>query len=118
MKLAVTDQEEIKSLMNLCNEIESFYEELRVRNFEDINLKDDKEHFKILYPIWKNAEGNIEYFMEQVFREFNIVHYQRILWNCSTMLTNCADPNLDHLDFNPDIKKGLELLEESKNQNL
>lgn len=110
MKLAITNEEEIKSLMDLCNEIESFSKQLSVNNYDEINLEDDKDFYTVLYPLWKYSD-RIETFMSEVFNQFDIVHFRKILWNCSTLLENCADPSLSYLDFNPDIKAGLEILE-------
>lgn len=110
MKLAVTNETEIEQLKDLCSQIEEFGKELRTFNYRDIDLTDDKDYYTILYPIWKGSE-NIEDFMEAVFKEFDAVHHGRILFNLSTLLDNCADKTLTHLDFNEDIKKGLGILE-------
>lgn len=39
------------------------------------------------------------------------MHHQKVLFNLTTLIDNCADKTLDHLDFNPRIKAGLEMLE-------
>ena len=110
MKLAVTNETEIEQLKDLCSQIEEFGKELRTYNYEDIDLTEDKDYYTILYPIWKGSDS-IEEFMESVFKEFDAVHHSRILFNLSTLLDNCADKNLSHLDFNPEIKKGFEAIE-------
>ena len=111
MKLAKTNNEEIMSLMNILNEIQSFNGELRTYNFEDIEL--EEEYSPILHKIKKETD-TIEEFMEGVFMHLSNIHHSRILWNCDVLIENCADPDLSYLDFKPDIKKGLELLETSE----
>jgi hypothetical protein len=112
MKLAITNEAEIKDLMNICIELEEFSKELNQYNYEDIDLEteENKEHYKILYPIWKRAE-NMEEFMLECFKQFDIIHFRRILWNLSTMLVNCADLSKDDLDFNEEIKAGQDAIE-------
>jgi len=112
MKLAITNEAEIKDLMNICVELEEFSKELNHYNYEDIDLEteENKEHYKILYPIWKRAD-NMEEFMTECFKQFDIIHFRRILWNLSTMLVNCADLSKDDLDFNTEIKAGQEAIE-------
>lgn len=49
--------------------------------------------------------------MLECFKQFDIIHFRRILWNCQTMLVNCADLSKDHLDFNEEIKAGQDAIE-------
>ena len=44
--------------------------------------------------------------------------YERVLTNCQVLLDNCADPNERTLEFSPNIKRGLELLEECQKLDL
>ena len=111
MKLAITSQEEIRELTSLCSELENFYDLLTRHTFGSIDIEEDKEFFTNLYPIWKNANEDIEDFMTDVFRKFDEIHFQRILWNCSVLLENCADKSLTHLDFSPEIKQGFEAVD-------
>lgn len=105
MKVAKTNEQEILRLTHLLGEIESLSEELDgCRRLEDIDFE-DKE---ILSKFDKNSPSE---FLKELCHEIRTIHFQRILLNCSTLLENCADPNLKYLDFNPKIKAGLELLE-------
>lgn len=106
MKLALTSSEEILNLMQILNELEALYKyELKSTHFEDV----DFEEYDILKTF--NTKDPAE-FIEDLLRHLYGIHHQRILWNCDTMLKHCADPALSYLDFNPDIKKGLQLLEQ------
>jgi len=108
MKVAKTNQEEISRLNTLLNELEWFSKEFRLgSDFSDI----DWEGYEQLSKLPKD---NAEEFLKVLCHTIAGNHFQRILLNCSTLLDNCADPNLKHLDFNPDIKAGLELLEKQR----
>lgn len=105
MKVAITTHEEISSLMKFLSELETLYKyELKHYHFEDIDLSD----YEILQ---KFDNTNPEQFLSDVLEHLSEIHFQRILTNADTLLTNCADLEKDTLDFSPDIKKGLELLE-------
>lgn len=107
MKLAKTNQGEIDNLMKILNEVECLHKELIYKNFEDVELSE----FEIMSKL-KTSDSSA--FLENLLKHISAIHYQRILWNCSTLLDNCADPDLSYLDFNKDIKAGLELLEKER----
>ena len=111
MKLSRTPDEEVQYLKDFLNEIENFGKELKVFDFRNIDIEDDKDFYKILYPIFKQSERNIEDFTDTVFQQFDKINHGRVLFNLSTLLDNCADKELSHLDFNKDIKKGFEVVE-------
>lgn len=102
MRLAKTNEKEIDSLMKVLLEIEAISEELKHTELSDLEW----EYFPILSNLYKDDSEN---FLENTFRYLANIHFQRILWNCSTMLEQCADENLSYLDFNSKIKKGFEL---------
>ena len=110
MKLAKTNEDEIHNLNSLLNEVEWLSKEFRSGNdLSDIDLE-DYEHLS------KLPKSDPEEFLKLLCHKIAANHFQRILFNCSTLLENCADPNLKHLDFNPDIKAGLELLDKQREQ--
>lgn len=108
MKLASTSEKEIMSLFHVLNEIES------VTKYNEDVLELDNEDFPILS---KFDNSNYEYFLNDLMSYLSGIHFQRILWNCITMLNNCTDLTKDTLEFHPDIEKGLELLKESQKKN-
>jgi len=107
MRLAKTNHEEIDRLQSALNEVEWLHKELKNTDFEDVDFSE----FEIMSKFDKTKP---EAFLGDLVHHLAAIHFQRILWNCKTLLDNCADPELSHLDFNPDIKAGLELLEKSK----
>jgi hypothetical protein len=82
---------------------------------EWIQLKKDWEDEEDFSEIIKEISDESEWFsIENYFRYYNahIAHiHGRIIFGFTTLLDNCADPDLDYLDFNKDIKAGFELLE-------
>ena len=112
MKLAKTNQKEIDSLSDILNELKSVHKYHNHADYDDLidQIDDNKESFPILSGITDNKDLPHEFWMKVIDR-LTSIHFQRILWNCMTLIENCADPDKSHLDFNPDIKKGLELLE-------
>ena len=107
MRLAKTTSEEIDSLQSALNEVEWLHKELKNTCFDDIDFSE----FEIMSKFDKTTP---ELFLGDLVHHLSAIHFQRILWNCHVLLDNCADPNLSHLDFNPDIKAGLELLEKHR----
>lgn len=109
MRLAKTNHEEIDRLFSVLNEVEWLHKELKNANFEDVDFSD----FDVMS---KFDNKSPEAFLSDLIHHLSSIHFQRILWNCRTLLDNCADPELSHLDFNADIKAGLELLDISRSQ--
>jgi hypothetical protein len=110
MKVAKTNDEEISRLNALLNEVEWLSKEFRSGcDFSDINWEDYEQLSKL-------PKDDSEEFLKVLCHKIAGNHFQRILFNCSTLLDNCANPNLDHLDFNSDIKAGLELLEKHRSK--
>lgn len=107
MRLAKTNHEEIDRLQNALNEVEWLHKELKNTDFEFVDFSE----FEIMSKFDKT---NPEAFLGDLVHHLSAIHFQRILWNCKTLLDNCADPALPYLDFSPDIKAGLELLEKSR----
>jgi hypothetical protein len=105
MKVAKTNQEEISRLNSLLNEIEWLSKDFRSGNdFSDL----DWEVYERLEELPKD---DAEEFLKVLCHKIAGNHFQRILFNCSTLLDNCADENQDTLDFNPTIKAGFEAIE-------
>lgn len=107
MKLAKTSPEEISSLNKVLNELEWLRDELSrgSGNIEDVDLEDYEvigTHIRM---------DSFEHAFNDLVKYLAGIHFQRILTNCQTMLDHCADPDQDTLEFNPDITKGLELLQ-------
>jgi len=107
MKLKRTTEEEINKLTDFFNELTEYYKNHREDDLDDVCWDD----YNIISEF---NHKNHEYFLYDILKYLAYSKYDKILFNCSTLLDNCADKNLDYLEFNPDIKKGLELLEKSK----
>ena len=105
MKLAKASDEEIQEFYNLLSEIEQLQKEEKSYYLEDIDFSE----FEILGPIWKECENEKEFWKAVSYAVVGH-HFQRILFNLTTLMENCADPNSSTFDFHPDIKRGLELI--------
>jgi len=108
MRVAKTNHDEIGSLFSFLSELSSFHKYYRNTDLQDI----DWDEFGILS---KFDRSSYESFFNALLQYVHEIHFERILTNCAVLLDNCADPNLDYLDFNENIKKALELLESNKN---
>jgi hypothetical protein len=105
MKVAKTNEEEITRLKTLLNEIEWLSKDFRSGyDFSDINWED----YERLYNLPKD---DAEEFLKVLCHKIAGNHFGRILMNCITLVDNCADKNLDYLDFNPRIKAAFEAFE-------
>jgi hypothetical protein len=104
MKVAKTNQEEISRLNSLLNEIECMSKDFRSGNdFSDLEWAG--------YEIFEELpKDDAEKFLKVLCHKIAGIHFQIILFNCSTLLDNCADENQDTLDFNPTIKAGFEAI--------
>ncbi len=107
MKVGKTSEKEISELFNFMNELSWLADEFRTGEFEHI----DWNEFDILKTFDREDPNQ---FMSDLARYAKSLFYERVLTNCQVLLDNCADPNERTLEFNPDIKKGLELLESQK----
>lgn len=116
IKVAKTNPEEIHKLYATLNELEWLHKELQRGEFDDV----DWEDFEVLGKLGlvkdrgldnMEHERTAEFFLEDLVAELSGIHFQRILMNLDTLLHNCADPDAKTLEFNPNIKKGLELLQ-------
>lgn len=105
MRVAKTNEEEITRLNTLLQEIEWLSKDFRSGNdFAYINW-DDFEKLQDL------PRTDVEDFLKVLCHKIAGNHFGRILMNCITLLENCADKNLDYLDYNPQIKAGFEAFE-------
>jgi hypothetical protein len=83
------------------------------------SFKEDWSDDESFSEIIKNIEDENGFNMELYFDYFRYSIsplYGRILMGFDVLIENCCNPDLDYLDFNDDIKKGLELLEKTSNE--
>jgi len=71
---------------------------------------DDDKDYKMMRKIQKELDCDeddeqiVLEFVKRKFREANYCgSFGRILFNCETLIDNCCDPKLDHLEFKPSI---------------
>lgn len=110
MKLAITSPEEILKLIQFLNDLAQLKEDLSNNEPSEIDFSD----YDVLGRSFFFSKEDHEDLLSSVLSTLDNIHYQRILWNADTMLRNCADLSKDTLEFNPDITRGLELLELEK----
>ena len=104
MRISKTSHEQIKSVSDFLHELSSLNDELECKSFYAINFSE----FEILQDFNTNDK---EHFLTSICGYAKNLKYEKVLMNCATMLDNCADPNLDFLDFNSEIKAGQEAIE-------
>ena len=111
VKLAKTNQKEIDSLLDILNELVSVHKYHYHEHYEDLidQIDDNKESFPILSGITDNKDWPHEFWMKVI---------DRLTSCCMTLMEYCTDPDKSHLDFKPDIKKGLELLDSRDSKDL
>lgn len=106
MKMAMADKEDVKRLYLLYNVIENIVK-------YDATGPDDFDHFeedekKMIVSIFENKEVNYE---EVVTLAYELMWgFHRVVMGFEVLRDNCADPELDHLDFNRYIKDGWKML--------
>lgn len=108
MKLAKASYEEIDSLLAVLSDIERLSKELEYQYLNSIDFSDYQ-------VIGKFDKGDTEQFLHDILKHIANIHFQRILFNLTTLLENCADPDSKTLEFSPKIKAAFELLEKQYN---
>ena len=108
MKVCKTTDKEIDSLFNILNEVEWLSDELKRVELEDV----DYEDFEIFGKHIRT--GDAETMLKDLVDHLAGIHFQRILTNLQVLLDNCADPDQRTVEFNPNIKQGLELLQKHR----
>lgn len=108
MKITRVTEEEISEFNTLLSDIEWLSKEFSSgKDLSEIDLDD--------YEVLSNlSKDDAELFLKSVCEKIACSPFKRILFNCMTLLDNCADPSSDTLEFNPDIKAGLELLDKQR----
>jgi hypothetical protein len=119
MRMAKAPQEHIDKLRvwmqfndELCK-IDPTYE------LEWKEFKKDWEEYEEFVPIIKHCEDdngfNWEYYWD--YYRSNISHiHMRILMGYDVLVDNVCDPDLDYLDYKPELKKQFEFYEKNANE--
>lgn len=93
-----------------------FTDELSQINPENLSewksLKEDWQNNEDFSRIFKWCEDDEGRFVNEYYFDYyssNISHiYMRIVWGYEILVDNACDPDLDYLEFKPEIKKLLE----------
>lgn len=128
MKAAKADKEEIDRVQKFYNLVESLWDSRWRDSDEDWRTWDDKdEDKKEILEIeeelkqWEGTDldGHVDNrivlyeFFKKRFKKVNWCgSIGRVLMNADVLVNQVCDPDLDYLDFNPEIKQALELWNE------
>ena len=118
MKVSKAKQEHIDKVRSFLQLTEQLSKIDTQSSYEWKKLKEDWEGDDDFISIIKKIEDENGFNVELYFDYFryNISHlYHRILMGFEVLLDNCCNPEVDFLDFNDDIKMGLELLNKQNN---
>ncbi len=107
MRVAKVTQQEIDRLRNILFDLQNLRELLCYNELEDLSFED----FETLKGLDNTYPRGVLY---SICRQISETYFEKILFNLTTLLDNCADEESDYLDFNKDIKRGFELLELEK----
>lgn len=124
MKMAKASPEDLKVMydfFNMLEEMNSCYWEPET---EEIDTAAD-DALSQIYKMWKAEMREADYdltdsyhaprFWRQAFLDYWLPQvecsWRRVVGGYEVMLDNCADPTLDHLDFNAKIKEAFALLD-------
>ena len=125
MKVAKADQEEFDKVYNFINVMEALFDDRGWRSHEeDWRDWDDKDQDKQLLleiekevkesdgeNIWDGVDNRLILY-EFIKRKWQNANYSgsfgRIVCNADVLIDNVCDPELDYLEYKPDIKEVLE----------
>lgn len=120
MRMAKAHPEEFDKTMDFVNVMDSLLDDRWFFSQEESwrDWDDDDEDKKLLLKIeqeLKDYEGEDDYriilyeFIKRKWREANRSgSFGRIIMDAETLIQNCCDPDLDYLDFKPEMKKAFE----------
>ncbi|MNH08340.1 hypothetical protein D3C79_677530 [compost metagenome] len=112
MTLAKAKETEIRRFSDILQEINWLSQSFR--DVEEIETIDWEEFPIIAKAAQKCTDPAI--LLKTICYLIGGSPFEKLLWNLEVLLENCADPDLDHLDFNKDIKEGLTLLNSNKDE--
>lgn len=120
MRMAKAPQEHIdiyRRWMQFNDEL-SKIDPLYYREWEQFkkDWEDENDFIKIIeHCSDENGNFNYEYYWD--YFQSHISHiYSRILFGFEVLLENVCDPELDYLDFKPEIKKAMEFYNNENNE--
>lgn len=126
LKMAKADPEEFDKVMDFVNIMDDFFDNKFFSTEEDWReWDDDNEDKKILLEIekeliedgegtsvWDDHPDNRLILYEFIKRKWRSVNYsgsfQRIVMDAQVMIENACDPDLDYLEYKPEIQKAIE----------
>lgn len=104
MKLAKSRPEEIKHIKDLLKECSWLSKELCYCELEDVDFSE----FELLKDYDKSDTRS---FLYSLLNEIKALYFEKALWNLQTLISNCADPELDYLEFNKEIIAGQDAIQ-------
>ena len=126
LKMAKADPEEFDKVMGFVNIMDDLFDDKFFSTEEDWReWDDDNEDKKLLLEIekelvedgdgtsvWDDHPDNRLILYEFIKRKWRSVNYfgsfQRIVMDAQVMIENACDPDLDYLEYKPEIQKAIE----------
>ncbi len=109
LRVARVTNEEIQTLRNLLNELDSYGRYYQFQDLKDV-IKDKSDDFPVLKDISLMSDDLAEGIATYVSR----IRWEMVLFNLDVLLDNCADLEKDTLEFSPRLSRALELLEQNE----
>lgn len=104
MKVAIIKDKEIASIKDFFQECGWLSDELRKISLSEVD-------FQTHYEVFNRFDTHkSKLFLSRLVSHANGMSWEKMLMNLRVLLDNCADPELDHLDFNKEIKAGFEAI--------
>lgn len=110
MTVARATDKEIKQVNDFLNELENIGRYNRGEEVIDV-IKEDTKYFKVLSAL---DCSDAESLLRDICNYVDGIRHSCVMFNLFTLMDNCADLESDTLDFNPTLKRGLELVELEK----
>ena len=130
MKVAKADNEEFDKVYKFINVMDNlldnrswYADEDDWKNWDDDDqdkielLKIEKEVKETDGGIWGDVDNRLVLFefIKKKWREVNYSgSFQRIVTNAEVLIDNVCDPNLDYLEYKPEIKEAIDKYEQEK----
>lgn len=124
MKVAKADKEEFDRVYDFINIMDSLFDNRFFSHEEDwVNWDDDDPDKKVLLEIqdeiretdgetvWGGVDNRLVLyeFIKKKWREANYCgSFQRIVTDAECLIDNVCDPDIDYLEYKPEIKEALE----------
>lgn len=119
IKMAKASKDDLRKMYLAGNILENIFhysndpESVTLEHFEHFEREGEQD---VIRQMFEGNEIDFEKVARTIYSLFNCGSHGRVVMGCDVLIDNFADPDLDYLDFKPEILKALEAYEPDKEE--